>query len=96
MSINEILDTVRGYSPDADLDVIVRAYLFSAQAHRGQTRKSGEDYLIHPIAVAQLLADLRMDIDTIATDHASVPTSSSPTTPSPGASQLSIGFPPSS
>lgn len=67
MSINEILDTVRDYSPDADLDVIVRAYLFSAQAHRGQTRKSGEDYLIHPIAVAQLLADLRMDIDTIAT-----------------------------
>jgi len=47
------------------------------------------------------LADLKslprpMDIDTIATDHASVPTSSSPTTPSPGASQLSIGFPPSS
>jgi guanosine-3',5'-bis(diphosphate) 3'-pyrophosphohydrolase len=67
MSINEILDTVRGYSPDADLDVIVRAYLFSAQAHRGQMRKSGEDYLIHPIAVAKLLADLRMDIDTIAT-----------------------------
>ncbi len=67
MSINEILDTVRGYSPDANLDVIVRAYLFSAQAHRGQTRKSGEDYLIHPIAVAKLLADLRMDIDTIAT-----------------------------
>ena len=67
MSINEILDTVRGYSPDANLDVIVRAYLFSAQAHHGQTRKSGEDYLIHPLAVAQLLADLRMDIDTIAT-----------------------------
>ena len=67
MSINEILETVRDYSPDANLDVIVRAYLFSAQAHRGQMRKSGEDYLIHPIAVAQLLADLRMDIDTIAT-----------------------------
>jgi GTP diphosphokinase / guanosine-3',5'-bis(diphosphate) 3'-diphosphatase len=67
MSINEILDIVRGYSPDADTNVIVRAYLFSAQAHRGQTRKSGEDYLIHPIAVARLLADLRMDIDTIAT-----------------------------
>ncbi len=66
MQVNDVLDIVRDYSPDADLDVIVRAYLFSAQAHRGQTRKSGEDYLIHPIAVAVILADLKMDVDTIA------------------------------
>ena len=58
MQVNDVLDIVRDYSPDADLDVIVRAYLFSAQAHRGQTRKSGEDYLILPIAVVVILADL--------------------------------------
>jgi GTP pyrophosphokinase len=66
MRLNDILDRVKGYAPDADLDLVMRAYVYSARAHAGQMRKSGEPYLIHPIAVAGLLADLHMDVDTIA------------------------------
>ena len=47
--------------------MIVDAYLYSAQSHTGQKRKSGEAYLTHPLAVAGILADMRMDVDTIAT-----------------------------
>jgi GTP pyrophosphokinase len=66
VGLSDILDKVAEYSSDADASVVMRAYLYSARAHQGQTRKSGEDYLIHPIAVAGILADLRMDVDTIA------------------------------
>jgi guanosine-3',5'-bis(diphosphate) 3'-pyrophosphohydrolase len=67
MRLNDILDSVSSYAPNADLDVIMRAYVFSAKAHAGQIRKSGEPYLIHPLAVAGILAELKMDVDTIAT-----------------------------
>ncbi|MFT4979174.1 MAG: guanosine-3',5'-bis(diphosphate) 3'-pyrophosphohydrolase, partial [Myxococcota bacterium] len=67
MRVDDIIETVQTYSPDADIDLIMRAYVFSAQAHNGQMRKSGEDYLIHPLAVAGILADMKMDVDTIAT-----------------------------
>jgi GTP diphosphokinase / guanosine-3',5'-bis(diphosphate) 3'-diphosphatase len=67
MRLNDILDTVSSYAPNADLDLIMRAYVFAAKAHAGQTRKSGEPYLTHPLAVAAILADLKMDVDTIAT-----------------------------
>jgi GTP pyrophosphokinase len=66
MRLNDILDTVSEYATDADLDTVMRAYVYSARAHAGQMRKSGEPYLIHPIAVAGILANLRMDVDTIA------------------------------
>jgi guanosine-3',5'-bis(diphosphate) 3'-pyrophosphohydrolase len=66
MRLNDILDKVSSYAPNADLDLIMRAYVFSARAHAGQMRRSGEPYLIHPIAVAGILADMRMDVDTIA------------------------------
>ena len=67
MRLNDILDAVSTYAPNADLDVIMRAYVFSAKAHAGQMRKSGEPYLTHPLAVAGILTDLEMDVDTIAT-----------------------------
>ena len=66
IGLSDILDKVGTYSPDADAGQLMRSYLYSARAHQGQMRKSGEDYLIHPIAVAGILADLRMDVDTIA------------------------------
>ncbi len=66
MRLNDILDTVSTYARDADLDLVMRAYVYSARAHAGQMRKSGEPYLIHPIAVAGILAELKMDVDTIA------------------------------
>lgn len=67
MQIQEIVEEVRTYSPNADIGVVMGAYLFAANAHNGQTRRSGEDYLIHPLAVAFILAQMRMDVDTIAT-----------------------------
>jgi len=65
--LNDILDSVSKYAPDADLDLIMRAYMYAAKMHAGQKRKSGEPYLIHPIAVAGILAEVQMDVDTIAT-----------------------------
>jgi guanosine-3',5'-bis(diphosphate) 3'-pyrophosphohydrolase len=67
MRLNDILDTVGDYANNADLDVIMRAYVFSAKAHAGQVRKSGEPYLTHPLAVAGILSQWKMDVDTIAT-----------------------------
>src|SRR5947199_2780184 len=62
----DLLERVRAYSPDADLELLRRAYVFSAFEHRGQVRRSGEPYLIHPLAVANLLADMRLDAVAIA------------------------------
>jgi guanosine-3',5'-bis(diphosphate) 3'-pyrophosphohydrolase len=59
--LNDILEKVSGYHPDADLDLIKKAYVYSAKVHQGQVRKSGEPYLIHPLEVAGVLADLKLD-----------------------------------
>jgi guanosine-3',5'-bis(diphosphate) 3'-pyrophosphohydrolase len=66
-TISDIVDTIRGYSPDADFGPVMAAYLLAAKAHAGQVRKSGEAYLTHPLEVAMILAEMRMDTDTIAT-----------------------------
>ena len=63
--IQDILDRVQATRPDADLAMLQRAYIFSASHHAGQVRLSGEPYLSHPLEVAYLLADLRMDDATI-------------------------------
>jgi len=57
----EILEKVEQYDPGADFDLLRRAYVFSAREHRDQVRRSGEPYLIHPLEVAYVLADLRLD-----------------------------------
>ncbi|HSF18536.1 MAG TPA: bifunctional (p)ppGpp synthetase/guanosine-3',5'-bis(diphosphate) 3'-pyrophosphohydrolase [Vicinamibacteria bacterium] len=57
-----ILDKVRAYLPDGDLELLRRAYVFSAREHRGQLRKSGEPYLVHPLEVANILAGMQLDI----------------------------------
>jgi guanosine-3',5'-bis(diphosphate) 3'-pyrophosphohydrolase len=62
----DLLEKVRAYSPDADVELLRRAYVFSAFEHKGQVRHSGEPYLIHPLAVADFLADLKLDAVTIA------------------------------
>ncbi|SDL39936.1 GTP pyrophosphokinase [Maridesulfovibrio ferrireducens] len=64
--INEITDIVSTYIDDPDMDLIRRAYVFSARAHEGQVRLSGEPYLSHPLHVAKILADMRMDEPTVA------------------------------
>jgi GTP pyrophosphokinase len=59
--LNDILEKVSAYHPDADLDLVKKAYVYSAKVHQGQIRKSGEPYLVHPLEVAGLLADLKLD-----------------------------------
>src|SRR5512138_3802852 len=57
-----LLEKVRTYSPEADLEVLRRAYVFSALEHKGQVRHSGEPYLVHPLEVADFLADMKLDV----------------------------------
>lgn len=59
--LNDILTQVSSYHPDPDLDIIKKAYVYSAKVHQGQVRKSGEPYLIHPLEVAGILAQLKLD-----------------------------------
>jgi guanosine-3',5'-bis(diphosphate) 3'-pyrophosphohydrolase len=62
----DILDKVETYKPGFDEELLQKAYIFSARAHRGQVRSSGEPYLIHPLNVAYILADMRLDETSIA------------------------------
>ena len=64
--LDDILDKVREYNPKANLELINRAYVYSAKAHAGHVRQSGEPYLIHPLQVAGILSDMKMDVTTIA------------------------------
>jgi GTP diphosphokinase / guanosine-3',5'-bis(diphosphate) 3'-diphosphatase len=62
----DLLEKVKAYSPAADVELLRRAYVFSAFEHRNQVRHSGEPYLIHPLAVADFLADMKLDAVAIA------------------------------
>jgi GTP diphosphokinase / guanosine-3',5'-bis(diphosphate) 3'-diphosphatase len=61
-----LLEKVRSYSPEADLELLRRAYVFSALEHKGQIRHSGEPYLVHPLEVADFLADMKLDVAAVA------------------------------
>jgi GTP pyrophosphokinase len=63
---NDIADRILEYDPSCDLSLLQRAYVFSAKVHEGQERLSGEPYLIHPLEVASILVDLRLDETTVA------------------------------
>jgi GTP pyrophosphokinase len=65
-TINEIIEKVREYNPDANTEMIERAYRFAERAHEGQTRLSGSPYITHPLETARILADLEMDATSIA------------------------------
>src|SRR5690606_29780485 len=67
LRLNDILQRVAQYHPDPDLDLIKKAYVYSAKVHQGQIRKSGEPYLSHPLAVAGILAELKLDEASIVT-----------------------------
>jgi len=60
-TIKSLLEKVKKYDPKADLDLVHLAYDFAANAHKGQVRKSGEPYIQHPLAAADILADMRID-----------------------------------
>jgi guanosine-3',5'-bis(diphosphate) 3'-pyrophosphohydrolase len=64
--VDELIADVEGYIPDVDRDLLSRAFSFSARAHEGQQRRSGEDFIHHPFGVAKICAELRLDEQTIA------------------------------
>ena len=64
--LQQILDKINKYAPNADVTPVVEAYKLAKSAHEGVFRKSGEPYIIHPIAVANILADLELDMEVIA------------------------------
>ena len=63
--LQHLLDTLASYLPDTKIKQVADAYTFGAAAHKGQTRKTGEPYITHPVAVAQELADMRLDSEAI-------------------------------
>ena len=67
LRINDILDKAQSYLPASDLEMIEKAYIFSAAVHQGQVRLSGEPYLTHPMEVCGILADMKLDAATLVT-----------------------------
>src|SRR4029453_9373692 len=67
MTLGDLIDKVRTYNPTAPFDVLERAYAFSAEVHHGQRRQSGEPYLTHPVQVAMIIAEMRLDVPSVAT-----------------------------
>lgn len=64
--LQELIEKIKRYAPNGDLDLIEKAYYYGKKAHEGQLRKSGEPYFIHPIAVANILCDMELDMQTIS------------------------------
>ena len=64
--LEDILAKVDKHHPGDNLDLIRRAYIFSAKEHKGQVRASGEPYLTHPLEVANVLAEMKMDATTVS------------------------------
>jgi len=64
--LNDIVDQVLSYHPEADVSLIEKAYVYSAKAHAGQVRLSGEPYLMHPLGVADILAKMKLDVFSIS------------------------------
>jgi GTP pyrophosphokinase len=63
----ELVERVRAYDSDVNEDLLNRAYVFSMQAHGSQTRANGDPYFSHPLEVAGILTDMKMDSTTVAT-----------------------------
>ncbi len=66
LSPDRLIDKVLGYNPQAEVSLIREAYEFAAAAHEGQIRQSGDPFLWHPLEVAEILADLKLDVPSIA------------------------------
>ncbi len=66
-TLEELKEKILAYYPAADIKLVEKAYYFSEAAHEGQIRRSGEPYISHPLSVAGILADLKLDLDSIIT-----------------------------
>lgn len=67
LRFNDILERLTSYYPNADIEILKKAYVFSAKVHLGQVRLSGEPYLNHPLEVAGILTQLKLDVASVAT-----------------------------
>jgi len=65
LKLAELVERIRAYHPNADVEIVSRAYEFSFRAHEGQKRKSGEPYFVHPASVAGIITDLKLDIASV-------------------------------
>ncbi|MEQ9323509.1 MAG: HD domain-containing protein, partial [Polyangiaceae bacterium] len=65
LTAQELVSKVEAYHPDADLDIVRHAYDFAGDAHDGQMRKSGDPYFIHPVSVAGIITELRLDVASV-------------------------------
>ena len=63
--LSDIVEKVQSYHQAADLDLIRRAYAFAVKAHEGQLRRSGDPYVVHPLSVASIIAELRLDVPSV-------------------------------
>jgi GTP pyrophosphokinase len=63
--LTNILEKVKGYHPRADTDLINKAYVYALRMHDGQMRKSGDEYFTHPVSVADIIADMRLDASSV-------------------------------
>ena len=64
ITYEDLLDVVRDYNPE-EVDIIKKAYLYAKDLHEGQFRQSGEPYIVHPLNVAYILAEMHADRDTV-------------------------------
>ena len=65
MRLNDIVQRVKAYQPGADTALIEKAYVFSAKSHDGQMRKSGDPYFVHPVSVASIITEMKLDVSSI-------------------------------
>ncbi len=65
VTIDALCESVLDRNPNADLDLLRRSYAYAAESHAGQFRKSGDPYLVHPMSVAKIIADLNLDVPSI-------------------------------
>lgn len=64
ITYEDLLDVIRDYNPE-EVDIIKKAYLYAKDLHEGQFRQSGEPYIVHPLNVAYILAEMHADRDTV-------------------------------
>lgn len=67
LGVDKIITKVHAYHPEADLGVISDAYAFSERVHQGQKRRSGEPYFVHPVGVAEIITDMKLDVPSVVT-----------------------------
>ena len=67
LSVNDLIGAIRDYNPSTNVNLIEKAYNFGLAAHAGQMRKSGEPFFSHPVQVANILSELRLDDASIIT-----------------------------